>query len=198
MATKLFDRLWGSRKVSSEESRVALLSPGAESQEMASQKHVCVCDSCGEAIQRTKPERNGISPQWAVIICLLCTIVNCLVTIDGSHVTSPRSIPIIQKGQYDNLKRPSPFIGLEKLRRPTPPESRTLLNYPQIIAQIDAQYPNKVFDDDPRRYMSHTGYVSPEDRRVLITPSVPPFCLLSRSLVSTDQVFQSDIYHCAI
>ncbi|KAH9478941.1 hypothetical protein JR316_0009404 [Psilocybe cubensis] len=92
--------------------------------------------------------------------------------MDASYLTSPTSIPIIRKGQYNNLKRPSPFIGLEKLRRPSPPEPRTLLNYPEVIAQIDAQYPKKVFDDDPKRYMSHTGYVSPEDRRVAISPSI--------------------------
>ncbi|KAH9484722.1 hypothetical protein JR316_0001622 [Psilocybe cubensis] len=152
--------------------RVPLLSSVEDPQMAASpEQHICVCDACGQTIQKAEFQRgNNMWLQWTIIVCLLCTIFNCLVSIDISPPKFNRFIPAIHKGQYNSLKRPSPFIGLEKIQTSTSP--RTLINYPQVIAQIDASNPRRIFDDDPKRYMSFTGYVSPEDRRVMVSPSI--------------------------
>ncbi|THU88471.1 hypothetical protein K435DRAFT_585599, partial [Dendrothele bispora CBS 962.96] len=41
--------------------------------------------------------------------------------------------------------------------------------FPQIIARVDARQTDLVFDDDPLRYMTNTGMVSPEERKVRVS-----------------------------
>ncbi|KAJ6609696.1 hypothetical protein B0H10DRAFT_1734170, partial [Mycena sp. CBHHK59/15] len=44
--------------------------------------------------------------------------------------------------------------------------------YPILLSQIDEGDKKKVFEDNPKRYMSAIGTISPEDRRVLISTVV--------------------------
>ncbi|KAF8155878.1 hypothetical protein B0H34DRAFT_675988 [Crassisporium funariophilum] len=151
----------------SEESEEALLPSDKDSH------HSPTCRACGRS---SSDEEDKGSPSfiysWAVIICLVCTIVNCILTFSDDFPAIINPIFSVDRNQYNNLRRPSPFIGLEKIKRPAHPTPRTLINYPQIIAQVDSANKHKVFDDDPKRFMSHTGFVSPEDRRVKITKTV--------------------------
>ncbi|PBK70020.1 hypothetical protein ARMSODRAFT_885206 [Armillaria solidipes] len=64
------------------------------------------------------------------------------------------------------LRRPTPFIGFDNITRPFPPVPRELINFPQVVQQINEERPDFVYDDDPLRYMSRRGLVSPEERRV--------------------------------
>ncbi|KAJ6631198.1 hypothetical protein B0H10DRAFT_1773319 [Mycena sp. CBHHK59/15] len=64
------------------------------------------------------------------------------------------------------LRRPSQFIRFDEIKRPFPPVPKQFRNYPILLSQIDEGDKKKVFEDDPKRYMSAIGTISPEDRRI--------------------------------
>ncbi|THU78544.1 hypothetical protein K435DRAFT_699858 [Dendrothele bispora CBS 962.96] len=102
---------------------------------------------------------------------LLCAVIGILLVLrlqQDSPFPKTGSDPLafITPEQIRNLKRPSLYIGLESIPRPVPPIPRSLVNFPQIIARVDARQTDLVFDDDPLRYMTNTGMVSPEERKV--------------------------------
>ncbi|PPQ64164.1 hypothetical protein CVT24_008799 [Panaeolus cyanescens] len=152
----------------SEESTDRLLSHEEEESAPAS------CHSCGQSSNpKTTSLRGDALTSWALVICLLCTIANSLLFLDPTGGCGPKTsmdcLLTFNRKDYSSLKRPSPFIGLDKIARPEVPTPRTLINYPQQIMQIDAAQPDFVFDDDPRRYMTRNGIVSPEDRLVKVS-----------------------------
>ncbi|KAF5387240.1 hypothetical protein D9757_006877 [Collybiopsis confluens] len=147
------------------------------------------CPTCGaEALQSkhdghtpTAATSNTFSTRAAIVICLLCTSFNCLLVLfsrrgnNGPECSNPdyHTIPDrITRAEYTTLRRPSPFVGMADITRPVPPMPRSIINHPQAIALVDAERPGLVFDDDPLRYMSHSGTVSPEERKVHVTKSI--------------------------
>ncbi|KZT08021.1 uncharacterized protein LAESUDRAFT_650360 [Laetiporus sulphureus 93-53] len=71
-----------------------------------------------------------------------------------------------------HLRRPSQFIGLDRVARPSPPTPLQFYNFPIVVAPVDSAHGNRVFDDDPRRYLGHSGGVSSEWRRILVTDTI--------------------------
>lgn len=70
------------------------------------------------------------------------------------------------------LRRPNQFIGLDKIKRPFPPEPKTTTNYPIVLAIVDSENPAGVFSDDPKRHMTWKGMISPEERKVEVSKTV--------------------------
>jgi len=129
-----------------------------------------LCARCDESVQR--PLSFSLS-FWAIIVSLLSVCVNCAIFLASSNL--PACVDPMKSVTHENihlLRRPNPFIGMDNITRPVPPIHREFVNFPQVIQQVDAQQPKFVYDDDPLRYMSSRGLVSPEDRRVQVTPSV--------------------------
>jgi len=119
----------------------------------------------------------GISYEWALIVCLILICINSVMVathyLTGPDINSYQDpLSSLTPKQISSLRRPSPYIGLESIFRPAPLAPRTLVNFPQIIAQVDSSQRNFVFDDDPLRFMSQTGIVSPEERNVHVTNQV--------------------------
>lgn len=111
--------------------------------------------------------------QWATILCFICTALNLLLFLLPERPSLCHDpLADISKEQLLTLRRPSPYIGLNEIKRVQPPVPASIVNYPQVVAQVDAIQRSRVFDDDPLRYMSHTGTVSPQERRIRVAPSV--------------------------
>ncbi|KAH9834556.1 uncharacterized protein C8Q71DRAFT_711052 [Rhodofomes roseus] len=104
---------------------------------------------------------------WPLFICLLCTVVN-LGLFHASLTQSPPPAPTTALTRQDifKLRRPSQYIRLHEIPRPSPPVDRQFNNYPIVVAQIDSASPNKVIDDAANRHMVHSGTIVPEDVRV--------------------------------
>jgi len=48
----------------------------------------------------------------------------------------------------------------------------TVITFPTLLQQVDRKSPGKVFPEDPRRYRSSFGTLSPEDRPLYVSSSV--------------------------
>lgn len=118
------------------------------------------------------PARSS-SLHLSAFVCLLCTLANVLVGISvTTHFTPSTTRKEMTHADMRNLRRPSQFIGFDRISRPSPPMPRTFDTFPILLAQVDQDNPARVFEDDMRRYMTRAGTVNPEDRRMLIDSSV--------------------------
>ncbi|EIN05096.1 hypothetical protein PUNSTDRAFT_137782 [Punctularia strigosozonata HHB-11173 SS5] len=120
----------------------------------------------------SRPDRrqSGGTPNVLVLLaCVLCTIISVAIAISAPSI------------QYQNtthevrLRRPSQYIGLDKVNRTVPgvvpPDP--LVNHPPTLTQVSRKQPTKVFSNHPRRFYSHIGgMIYPEDRRFLVTDDV--------------------------
>jgi len=116
----------------------------------------------------------------AVLFCVACTTLNLYLSIaypTSIVQNSGANLRTFSRNKYNNLRRPSPFIGFDEISRPSPPTPRSLINYPMILALVNASNPGQVFDDDPKRHLTSTGSVSPEEKLLMITNSVC-FCTI--------------------
>lgn len=121
---------------------------------------------------------------WAATaICVLCTLINlaCL----GYYYLGGRTLPYtfpssttfpiskgLSRGQLDNLRRPSQFIGLEKVySNHTSTDVKSFVNFPTVMAQIDISHPYKVTEPHTGVW-TKIGTVYPEISKMLISPSV--------------------------
>lgn len=100
----------------------------------------------------------------------MCTVANIAATGINMrlHAVEPKfGTPHTLK----TIRRPNQFIGLDKVERGQvtyPP----FANYPALLTQVDASNPNYVYSDDPLRWKTSRGSISPDDRRVLLTATV--------------------------
>ena len=65
--------------------------------------------------------------------------------------------------------RPNQYIGLESVERPSSPASRWILNYPQLLAQVNISNPSQVLADESRNWQASRGSI---DSKVLVTLDV--------------------------
>lgn len=131
--------------------------------------------------------------KWAISLCLICTVINLLLALFPVKPVSCREeLASVSRNQLSQLRRPSPYIGLDKITRVPNPSPATIINYPHVIAQVDRLHQSQVFDDDPKRYLSRTGTVSPQTREVRATQSVSPmiFIDLKHSLNESVEFFK--------
>ncbi|KAF5339693.1 hypothetical protein D9758_014878 [Tetrapyrgos nigripes] len=128
-----------------------------------------LCSRCRGPIS-TKPSLSF----WAIAISLLSLVLNSLILLASSRVVHRCSDPMteVTNDNIHLLRRPSPFIGFDTITRPVPVVERELINFPQIIQQVNKNQPYYVYDDDPLRYMSVEGLVSPESRQVQVTHQI--------------------------
>lgn len=139
------------------------------------------CPTCGHRRSQSTLSRTSL---WTILAVLLLTCINALLLYASSILPNQCVDPIMQvtTENLHELRRPSPFIGLQDIERPVPPIDRELVNFPQVLQQVDGKEEkrNFVYDDDPLAYMSINGLVSPESRRVLVTNTVRRTALYER------------------
>ncbi len=117
--------------------------------------------------------------------CIICTLINVAIVaflpsnpaVSAAARTDALFSDSIVRSTFsrediNKLRRPSQFVRFDEIQRPTPPIPRQFNNHPMLIAQVDYDHPNQVFGETKRRYMAAAGTITPEDRRVLVTPSV--------------------------
>ncbi|KAJ7065981.1 hypothetical protein B0H15DRAFT_872526 [Mycena belliarum] len=114
-------------------------------------------------------QRDGRLSCASLFLCLLFTLVNIAVTMVSSQRTSTHNVT---HKNLHLLRRPSQYIRFEEIPRPSPPTPRKFNNYPITFAQIDAADESKVFEEGLKAHMTPIGTVVPEDRRVLLTPTI--------------------------
>lgn len=113
-----------------------------------------------------------LGPRLCFALCAICTVVNLALSFLARDGPSLPVAPPVTRKNIHLLRRPSQFIRFDEIERPSPPAPKQFENYPILLAQIDSSDTSKVFPDDPRKYMSHVGTISPEDRRVLVSETV--------------------------
>ena len=110
---------------------------------------------------------------WSIMICLACTITNAvLLRFDQPVVSYSSTFASVTRADMAKLRRPNQFIGLDRIKRPSPPEPKTTTNYPIVLAVVDSEKPSGVFSDDPKRHMTWKGMISPEERKVEVSKTV--------------------------
>lgn len=112
---------------------------------------------------------------WPLIVCLLCTLFNVALyhlPIPMAAATTPTSIT----GQdMWRLRRPSQYIRLEEIARPSPPVPRHFDNYPIVVVQVDSAHQDRAIDGHARRYMVNSGNILPLDKHMYVSKSVSTF-----------------------
>lgn len=105
-----------------------------------------------------------------IIICILCSSVNLF----ALYKVSEQDTYSLTRDDIPNLRRPSQFIGLEKVKslKPAPIIPRHLVNYPMVLAPTDHREPGKVFPQDPKAFKAVQGMASAEERRFLVSRTV--------------------------
>ncbi|KLO16596.1 hypothetical protein SCHPADRAFT_887665 [Schizopora paradoxa] len=117
-----------------------------------------------------------------LLFCILCTFINVAIvafvspnsSLSAASTTLDRTdlISAFRSEDISKLRRPSQFIRFDEIQRPSPPIPRQFDNHPILIAQVDRDRPDHVFGEVTRQYMASPGTITPEDRRVLVTPSI--------------------------
>lgn len=82
------------------------------------------------------------------------------------------SISSLTRQDLFKLRRPSQYIRLDEIPRPSPPVERQFNNYPIAVGQVDSALPNRVIDNAVNIHMVHSGTIIPEDIRVHVSPTV--------------------------
>jgi len=118
----------------------------------------------------------------AIFLCVFCTIINIVLSIRSTSNSQAYTFPsatsfLSSKGMtredIDNLRRPSQFIGFDKIHRnaTTMTETKSFVNFPMLMADIDASRPHKAAK--PRKgQRTPIGTVYPELSDMVATSSI--------------------------
>ncbi|KAK0469248.1 uncharacterized protein EV420DRAFT_1633669 [Desarmillaria tabescens] len=120
----------------------------------------------------SRPTVNYFSIRVCVTVAVLCTIVNVILTASSSTITSQHSARGFSRQDISLLRRPSQFIGFDKIERPSPPKPRQFHNYPILVATVDSAAADKAFGYDLKRVMSPAGTISFDEWHVIINQTV--------------------------
>jgi len=126
----------------------------------------------GDDLPPIQSRKCSVLSSFLATICVVCTITN--ITIFFLSRTGPR-IPddlVVSRDALRRLRRPSQYIGLDEVIRPSPPIPVQFNNYPIVVASVDNHKQDVLFEVDARRFMSPSGMISSEARRVLVTDTV--------------------------
>lgn len=120
------------------------------------------------ASKTTSPTLYQSTVLW---FCIACTAVNVL-TLWLNARTPLYTARQVDRNSIHTLRRPSQYIGFDSIPRPSPPIPRNFTNFPFAVAQIDAAETRKVFETDAKRYLSLSGTVYPDDKKVVIAKTI--------------------------
>jgi len=103
--------------------------------------------------------RNGLFTLFTIANLAVCLYL----LFTQEHPIDPRT-----------LRMPDQFYGLDKSFDSGAPwlSNTTVITFPTLLQQISQEEPSKVYPDDPRRYRSGFGTLSPEDRPLYVSSSI--------------------------
>lgn len=145
-----------------------------------------------DADRVSQPTVNYFSIRVCVIIAVLCTLVNIIVTTSFPMIDLPHPARALSRQDISLLRRPSQFIGFDNIERPSPPKPRRFHNYPILVATIDSAAADKAFGHDLKRVMSPAGTISFDESHVIVNQTVSArlsCCLMF--VASTSAVYRS-------
>lgn len=105
---------------------------------------------------------------WPLIVCLLCTLLNIVLY----HLPVPITPASITGQDIWRLRRPSQYIRLDEIARPSPPVSRRFDNYPIVVVQVDSAHQDRVIDGHAHRHMVNSGNILPLEKHVYVSKTV--------------------------
>ncbi|KAF8433676.1 hypothetical protein L210DRAFT_3649499 [Boletus edulis BED1] len=112
---------------------------------------------------------------WTFIVVILCTLLNVALSVFPamfSQTKVSQTDTLVTRQNIHLLRRPNQYIGFDKIPRPSPPVGRQLSTYPTLLSLVDSASPDTVFEDDFVAQMVHSGTITPDDRKVRITPTM--------------------------
>ncbi|KAF9480760.1 hypothetical protein BDN70DRAFT_992462 [Pholiota conissans] len=136
--------------------------------------------------EETNVNRSGPSPTltWAATaICILCTLINVSSLgynyfAGGNTYSFPSSTTFItskgiSRDKIDTLRRPSQFIGLDKVYRNHTGSGgiKSFVNFPILMTQIDSTKPYEVTKPSMGVW-TKIGTVYPEISKMFLSPSI--------------------------
>jgi hypothetical protein len=138
--------------------------------------------------------RDLININWTSLIVIVFSITNAAILAWFLCTTQ------LFTTKNAHLRLADQFYGLSRAISEGAPWllNRTITTFPTTLQQIDLNDLGRVFPDDPRRYRTqYFGEISPEDRHLLITPSVRKFLAQYNTYkILTNNL--TDIYYCPI
>jgi hypothetical protein len=125
--------------------RYSRLSPAGDKGDETLSSH----DSTDELTHNPAPARTSRTALYATIVCVLCTLANLSILVyDRLHPSTVNlSLYELQspmRTDLINLRRPSQFLGLDKVKRPSPPVHKETINFPFIVGRVDGANPRRV------------------------------------------------------
>ncbi|KAH9929374.1 uncharacterized protein B0H18DRAFT_996833 [Fomitopsis serialis] len=123
---------------------------------------------------RTARVSTGASSTYILLtfICVLCAVLNTILLTQISGGLRSSDEKATTTFGVQELRRPSQYIHLDSVARPSPPVPRNFVNHPILVSIIDSDHTHKVAEVDARRYMSHNGMISPPERHYIIADTV--------------------------
>jgi len=111
---------------------------------------------------------------YPAFICMLTALLSIFVlslkslhpsTVNLSiyELQSPRRTDLV------NLRRPSQFVGLEKINRSSVEHELSVINFPFLVGRVDSEHPKSVVTDGPASRAIFSGV---ESRKVEMTHSI--------------------------
>lgn len=139
------------------------------------------------------------SSSLAVVICVLCTMANAVVSLYAQFPSSNglesfdflRRTPRLARQDISKLRRPSQFIGFDRINRSLAPEAKQLTNYPFLMSQIDSSSEYTVTNSaESTRDMTEIGMIVHERSRMTVTNTVSSLISQALSTLKSHLLFQ--------
>ena len=131
-------------------------------------------ESTEELIHPPRTKQPSIAP-YSAIICVLCTIANVSTLLYSQSRPSTFNLSLYElqlpsRTDLKNLRRPSQFVGLNKIERPFPPVHTEIINFPLLVGRVDEANPWSAIPEGPdTRRIFNSGI---EARKVEVRGSV--------------------------
>lgn len=130
-----------------------------------------------------KPRAATVSWHWQTAVHVILSICVATTLANAYYLYTLLSHPSVQSadiyGSYplasgQSLPRPNQFIGLESVNRSKPGfvPPKPIVNMPRVLTQVDSVRPEFVYTQDPRRWLSFAGAVTPDDKNFLVNRTV--------------------------
>ncbi|PCH44639.1 hypothetical protein WOLCODRAFT_139119 [Wolfiporia cocos MD-104 SS10] len=104
---------------------------------------------------------------WACVSAICSSILSLCVAGYG-YLSTPANV-LGQSRNIKPLRRPNPYINLDKVLKDSNETFPPIVNFPPIVLQTAASGPRRTMREDHRQQRTKYGTVYPDERHILIT-----------------------------
>ncbi|KAI0078432.1 hypothetical protein K474DRAFT_923383 [Panus rudis PR-1116 ss-1] len=102
--------------------------------------------------------------QQLAIACLLCILIHlAILRVEYRSAVQP---------VLANLRRPTQFVGLDRVNRTFPPPDDVIVNFPFVVGLVDEMRPSEIVSNLPLAPNVHNHPGDREARKIQVTKSV--------------------------